>query len=164
MTWRKCTMKLHVMFLAALIAASVITGCSKIEKNIQNNMSTALYTAVTENCEDKKSIVKVYNNLRSLNLNRPYSEYGDIEVSDGIIMFNVVDKTGKVLNCQYDGTVFKSKEEVSSTDKQDIDKIVKEQFGYDIDYTVESTYEKGILVHLQGVTYTWKNNTLEMVK
>ena len=157
-------MKLPVMFLAALTAASVITGCSKIEKNIKNNMSTNLYNAVCENYDDKKVIVKVYSNLRSLNLEKPYTEYGDIESDDGILMFNVVDKTGKVINCQFDGTVFKSKEAVSSTDKQDIDKIVKEQFGPDVDYTVESTYEKGILVHLQGVTYTWKNNTLDLVK
>lgn len=158
-------MKVRKGLCVALMSVTLLSGCSNFKTTVKQNMSPVLYSQLVETYDGKVKPVKtVYDGLENLDVPKPYTPYGDIEVQDSVTTFDILDNSNNIVNVQFDGSKFKAKNAVDWTTYREIAGIVQKLMGKDCVFTVESTYEKGIVVHAQGVTYTWKNKKLELEK
>lgn len=158
-------MKVRKGLCIAFMSVALLSGCSNFKTTAKQNISPVLYNQLVETYDGRaKQMKAVYNGLEGLDVPKPYTPYGDIEVQDSVMTFDILDNSNNIVNVQFDGSKFKSKNSVDWKTYKEVAGIVQKLIGKDCEFTVESTYEKGIVVHAQGVTYTWKDKKLELEK
>ena len=156
--------KLFKILLVSVVVLS-LSGCSSAKEKLASSFDSSFYTQLVETYDHKAKPVKdIYDGLKKLDIEQPYTPYGDVRIADSVVMFDILNREHKIVNIQYDGSVFKSKDAVDWDTYSKIASIIKDMVGADSDFTVETTYEKGVLVKAQGQTYTWDGESLTLQK